>query len=50
VAAIGQIAGPLATGVLAQLADLRVGLLVLPGLSAAALVAFAEHRRSTRRR
>jgi MFS family permease len=50
VAAIGQIAGPLATGVLAQLADLRVGLLVLPGLSAAALVALAEHRRGTRRR
>jgi fucose permease len=50
VAAIGQIAGPLATGVLAQLADLRVGLLVLPGLSAVALVAWAEHRRGTRRR
>ena len=50
VAAIGQIAGPLATGVLAQLADLRVGLLVLPGLSAVALVALAQHRRGTRRR
>src|SRR5204863_243704 len=30
VAAIGQIAGPLATGVLAQMADLRVGLLLVP--------------------
>lgn len=50
VAAIGQIAGPLATGVLAQLADLRVGLLVLPGLSAVALIALAQHRRGTRRR
>jgi MFS family permease len=49
VAAIGQIAGPLATGVLAQMADLRVGLLVLPALSALALVAFAQHRRSTLR-
>jgi fucose permease len=48
VAAIGQIAGPLATGVLAQLADLRVGLLVLPALSVLALVAVALHHRSVR--
>jgi MFS family permease len=50
VAAIGQIAGPLAAGVLAQVADLRVGLLVLPVLSAVALVALAEHHRRTTRR
>jgi MFS family permease len=46
VAAIGQIAGPLATGVLAQVADLRVGLLLLPTLSALGLVALALHHRN----
>jgi len=46
VAAIGQIAGPLATGILAQVADLRVGLLMLPALSALGLVALALHHRN----
>jgi MFS family permease len=43
-AAAGQIAGPLATGAIAQAAGLRLGLLVLPALALAATGALACHR------
>jgi MFS family permease len=45
VAALGQIAGPLAAGIIAQAAGLRTGLLVLPALAVLGLVGLAAHRR-----
>ena len=45
VAALGQIFGPLAAGVLAQAADLRIGLVVLPALVGLGLVGLAAHAR-----
>ena len=45
VAALGQIAGPLAAGIIAQAAGLRTGLLVLPALAVLGLVGLAAHGR-----
>ena len=44
VAAIGQIAGPLTAGAIAQAAGLRTGLLVLPVLALIAAAALFKHR------
>jgi MFS family permease len=43
-AAVGQITGPLAAGVIAQLTSLRIGLLVLPALVLLALGGLTLHR------
>src|SRR5215203_2333641 len=48
IAAIGQIAGPLAAGAIAQSAGLRAGLLVLPALVLVAAVALARYPRQAR--
>jgi len=45
VAALGQLAGPLAAGLLAQLSGLRVGLIVLPALTLLGLAGLAAHQR-----
>ena len=45
VAALGQIAGPLAVGALAQASGLRTGLIVVPALTALALAGLGAHRR-----
>jgi MFS family permease len=45
IAALGQMAGPLLAGVIAQAAGLRVGLLVLPVLTLLAAVGLATHQR-----
>ena len=45
VAAPGQMLGPLVAGVVAQLAGLRLGLLVLPALTVVAGAGLAAHRR-----
>ena len=45
VAALGQIAGPLAAGIIAQSAGLRTGLLVLPALAVLGLIGLAAHGR-----
>jgi fucose permease len=45
VAAVGQIAGPLAAGIIAQAAGLRTGLLVLPVLAVLGLIGLAAHQR-----
>jgi MFS family permease len=47
VAAIGQLAGPLTAGAIAQAADLRIGLLVLPAL--AIMASLALYYNSSRR-
>ena len=46
VAALGQMAGPLSAGVIAQGAGLRSGLLVLPALTIVAAIALCCHRAS----
>jgi fucose permease len=46
VAAPGQVAGPLIAGAIAQAADLRAGLLVLPALVLLAAAALVRHRAS----
>lgn len=48
VASLGQIAGPLAAGILAQASDLRVGLLVLPALTLVGLAGLGAHQRLRR--
>jgi hypothetical protein len=45
VASLGQVAGPLAAGILAQVSDLRVGLLVLPALTLVGLAGLGAHQR-----
>ena len=45
VAALGQMAGPLAAGIVAQAAGLRTGLLVLPALAVLGLIGLAAHGR-----
>jgi MFS family permease len=45
VASLGQVAGPLAAGILAQASDLRVGLLVLPALTLVGLAGLGAHQR-----
>jgi fucose permease len=49
VAGVGQIAGPLAVGVLAQAIGLRVGLLVLPALTLLAAITVRRGQTSARR-
>jgi fucose permease len=49
VAAFGQITGPLAAGALAQVTDLRLGLLVLPALTVLGLAALSAHGRQINR-
>lgn len=46
VASIGQIAGPLSAGAIAQVAGLRTGLLVLPALTLTAAAALYRHHAS----
>ena len=46
IAAIGQIAGPLSAGGIAQAADLRTGLIILPALVLIALAGLFGHRKS----
>ncbi len=48
IAALGQIAGPLAAGAIAQGSSLRTGLLVLPALTLFAAAGLTSHRRRTR--
>jgi MFS family permease len=48
VASVGQLAGPLAAGAIAQATDLRTGLLVLPVLTLIAAAGLSDHRRSVR--
>lgn len=43
VASLGQIAGPLSAGAIAQAAGLRAGLLVLPALTLTAALALYRH-------
>jgi fucose permease len=45
IAALGQMAGPLLAGVIAQAAGLRVGLLVLPAMALLAAAGLAAHQR-----
>jgi len=47
-AALGQIAGPLLVGALAQATDLRAGLLFLPALTLGAAAGLTAHRRTGR--
>ena len=47
VAALGQIAGPLLAGAIAQASSLRAGLLVLPALTLLAAAGLTAHRRHT---
>ncbi|MFZ0089543.1 MAG: MFS transporter [Solirubrobacteraceae bacterium] len=47
VAALGQIAGPLLAGAIAQASNLRVGLLVLPALTLLAAAGLTGHQRHT---
>jgi MFS family permease len=47
IAALGEIAGPLLAGVIAQATSLRAGLLVLPALTLLAAGGLAAHRRHT---
>jgi hypothetical protein len=46
VASIGQIAGPLSAGAIAQAAGLRTGLLILPALTITAAAALYWHHAS----
>jgi MFS family permease len=48
IAALGEIAGPLLAGAIAQATSLRVGLVVLPVLTLLAAGGLAAHRRHTR--
>jgi len=50
VAALGQIAGPLLAGAIAQASSLRVGLLVLPALTLLAAAGLTGHQRHTSNR
>ncbi len=50
VAALGELGGPLAAGVLAQAAGLRTGLIVLPAFTLLGFVGLAAHRRDARTR
>jgi MFS family permease len=43
VASIGQLAGPLTAGAIAQVANLRAGLLILPALTLIATAALYRH-------
>jgi MFS family permease len=45
VAALGQIVGPLAVGAIAQVSDLRLGLIVLPALTLLGLAGLGAHLR-----
>lgn len=46
IAALGQLAGPLAAGAVAQVSGLRTGLIVLPALCLLGLVALLAHQRA----
>lgn len=49
VAALAEIVGPLGAGAIAQVADLRVGLLVVPGFAVVAGLSLLRHPREAQR-